>query len=105
MSLAKRLKMQTQGRYPQSEDVHQQAVYRKAQELLRDRTILVQALSEEGMEYLNSDATERYIAELANMVIADDADNFGRQLLDQVIHYVWAIAEQQVTRELSVRAH
>ena len=97
--------MQAQASFRHTDDAHQQAVYRKAQELLRDRTILVQALSEEGMEYLNNDATERYIADLANMVIADDADNFGRQLLDQVIHYVWAIAEQEVTRELSVRAH
>ena len=97
--------MQTQGTYRKSQDAHQQAVYRKAQELLRDRTILVQALSEEGIAYLNHDTSERYIADLANLVIADDSDTFGRQLLDQVIHYVWAIAEQEVTRELSIRAH
>ncbi|MCW8964188.1 MAG: hypothetical protein OQL16_10350 [Gammaproteobacteria bacterium] len=86
-------------------DAHQQAVFQKAQELLRDRTILVQALSQEGMTYLNENSTDEYLEDLANMVVADDANAFGRHLLDQVIHYVWAIAEQEVSGQYSALKH
>ena len=86
-------------------DAHQQAVFRKAQELLRDRNILLQALSEEGMAYLNTSSTDGYVENLAELVIADDANTFGRHLLDQVIHYVWAIAEQEVSKRYSTRTH
>jgi hypothetical protein len=86
-------------------DAHQQAVFQKAQELLRDRDVLARALSKEGMNYLNDNSTERYLEELADLIIADDADSFGRHLLNQVIHYVWAVAEQEVTRQHSSRTH
>ena len=97
--------MELSGEIKPVNDAHQQAVFQKAQELLRDHSILVQALSEEGMVYLNQNSTDRYLEDLADLVIADDADAFGRHLLDQVIHYVWAIAEQEVNKQHSSRAH
>jgi len=97
--------MESSGEIQPLNDAHQQAVFQKAQELLRDHSILMRALSEEGMAYLNENSTDRYIEDLADLVIADDADGFGRHLLDQVIHYVWAIAEQEVNKQNSRRAH
>ena len=87
------------------DDPHQREVFQKAQELLKDGDILAQALSREGMTYLKDEATDCYVQELAAMVMADDADAFGRQLLDQVIHYVWAIAEQEVSGKYSDHTH
>lgn len=93
--------METREENQHSDSPHQRAVFQKAQELLRDRNILVRALSADGMNYLNDGSADRYAEKLAELVIADDADTFGRHLLDQVIHYVWAIAEQEVTRQYS----
>lgn len=92
-----------QNQYP--ENAHQQAVFRKAQELLRDRNILAKALSKDGISYLKDNASDDYMDQLAKLIIEDDADRFGRYLLDQVIHYVWAIAEQEVTKQISARTH
>ena len=82
----------------QLEDAHQRAVYDKAHELMRDHTILLQALGEEGVEYISDHQSGQYLDKLGELVLSDDADKFGRQLLDQVIHYVWALAEQEVTQ-------
>ena len=82
----------------QLEDAHKRAVYDKAHELMRDHTVLLQALGEEGVKYISDHQSSHYLDKLGELVLADDADKFGRQLLDQVIHYVWALAEQEVTQ-------
>ena len=82
----------------QLNEAHQRAVYHKARELMHDHTILLRALGEEGVEYISDNQSDHYLDKLAELALSDDTEAFGRRLLDQVIHYVWALAEQEVSQ-------
>ena len=87
------------------DDAHQQAVFLKAQELLRDRNTFAEALGADGMAFVEANKAQDYVDDLAELVLADDATSFGRQMLDQVIQYVWAKAEQDVNKSALHRPH
>jgi hypothetical protein len=89
----------------QRDESHQRTVFLKAQKLLRDHDILMRALGSEGMQHLGTHDNRRYLDNLSTMVLDDNAEALGRVLIDQIIHYVWALAEQEIRLEHGTATH
>ena len=89
----------------QHDEAHQRIVFLKAQELLRDHDILMRALGSEGMQHLGRHDDCGYLEKLSEMVLDDNAEALGRVLIDQVIQYVWALAEQEIRLEHGIASH
>ena len=89
----------------QHDEAHQRTVFLKAQELLRDHDILMRALGAEGMQHLDTHDDRRYLDSLSAMVLDDNAEALGRVLIDQIIHYVWTLAEQEIRLERGTATH
>jgi hypothetical protein len=87
------------------DDPRQRAIFLRAQELLRSHEILLQALGTEGVEYLNHGSSGDYLDKLSAMLLDDDAEALGRAIIDQVIHFVWALAEREISQNSSSSTH
>jgi hypothetical protein len=89
----------------QHDEAHQRIVFLRAQELLRDHDILMRALGTEGMQHFNTHDNCRYLDDLSAMVLDDNAEALGRGRMDQIIHYVWTFAEQEIRLERGTATH
>lgn len=78
------------------DELHQQETYFKVRQLIADHDILLRAMGAEGVDYRYPSGRRDYLDRLSTVLLDDDAEALGRLMIDQVVHYVWALAEREV---------
>lgn len=81
-----------------------QAIYERACELIRTRETLLVALGLNPDENLQGSEVNKLrltTEQLAELIIADDAESIGRLLINQVINVCWAMAEDDLGLKVS----
>lgn len=76
-----------------------QLIYERACELIRSPEMLIYALSLDSDEHIKvSGASSPKLTsqQLAELIIADDAETLGRLVINQVINVCWTMAEEDL---------
>ena len=87
------------------DELRQQQIYLKMRQLMGDHELLLRAMGSEGVDYRHASASGDYLDKLSVMLLDDNAETLGRLMIDQVVHYMWALAEKQVDMEHNTSTH
>jgi hypothetical protein len=87
------------------DELRQQQIYLKMRQLMGDHELLLRAMGSDGVDFRHASASDDYLDRLSAMLLDDNAEALGRLLIDQMVHFMWALAEQQVDLGSNTSTH
>ena len=87
------------------DELRERQTFIKARQLMADQKSLLRAMGADGVHYRYPSGSHEYLDKVSKALLDDDAESLGRLMIDQMVHYFWALAEKEVNAVEHTSSH